>query len=133
MIPPTSYRGLSGPSGPSVPGSVPESGGVRRSVPRGVPKALWARLRSVQKLRKRPLLTGVKIAKIGKRGFRGQKTPISQSPRNVRFESKNPHFSTGLHIVKENGVFLTQSAHFWDTGKWEFFDLETLFSQFWRF
>ena len=35
-IPPTSYRGLSAPSGPSVPGSVPESvpanGGVRRSV-----------------------------------------------------------------------------------------------------
>ena len=45
-IPPTSYRGLSGPSGPSVPGSVPESvpenGGVRRSVPRGVSGALWA-------------------------------------------------------------------------------------------
>ena len=45
-IPPTSYRGLSGPSGPSVPGSVPESvpksEGVRRSVPRGVPKAIRA-------------------------------------------------------------------------------------------
>ena len=49
-IPPTSYRGLSGPSGPSVPGSVPENGGVRRSVPTG---CLWGpsgpRLGSVQK------------------------------------------------------------------------------------
>ena len=66
--------------------------------------------------------TGVEIAKIGERGFRG----ISQCPRNGRFESKNPHFSTGLH--KENGDFLTQSAHVWDTGKWEFFDPEALFS-----
>ena len=47
-IPPTSYRGLSSPSGPgvpiSVPESVPENGGVRQSVPRrrGVPGALWA-------------------------------------------------------------------------------------------
>ena len=82
-------------------------------------------------LRKRPPPTGVKIAKIGKRGFRGQKNPISQCPKNGRFESKNPHFSTGLH--NENGDVLTQSAHFWDTGKWEFFDPETLFSRFWRF
>ena len=82
---------------------------------------------SLLTLRKRPPPTGVKIAKIGKRGFRGQETPISQRPRNGRFESKNPHVSTGLH--KENGHFLTQSAHFWDTGKWEFFDPETLFSR----
>ena len=26
--------------------------------------------------------------------------------------------------------FLTESAHFWGTGKWEFFDPETLFSRF---
>ena len=47
-IPPTSYRGLSAPLGASVPQSVPESvpenGGVRRSVPLGVPRAFgpWA-------------------------------------------------------------------------------------------
>ena len=41
-------------------------------------------------LRKRPPPTGVKMAKIGKRGFRGQKTPISQCPRNGCFESKIP-------------------------------------------
>ena len=46
-----------------------------------------------------------RIPKIGKRGFRGQKTLISQGPRKGRFESKNPHFSTGLH--KENGDFST--------------------------
>ena len=69
------------------------------------------------KLRTRPPPTGVKIAKIGKRGFRGQKTPISQCPRNGRFEWRN-------------GDFLTQSARFWGTGKWEFFDPETLFSRF---
>ena len=59
-------------------------------------------------LRKRPPPTGVKTAKIRKRGFRGQKTPISQCPRNGRFESKNPHFSTGLH--RANGDSLTQNA-----------------------
>ena len=58
-------------------------------------------------------LQGSKWPKNGKRGFRGQKTPISQCPRNGRFESKIP-ISTGLR--KENGDFLTQSAHFWDTG-----------------
>ena len=39
-IPPINYRGLSGPSGP---GSVPDNGGVRRSVPRGVPGPLGPR------------------------------------------------------------------------------------------
>ena len=82
-------------------------------------------------LRKRRHCTGVKIPKIGKRGFRGQKTPISHRLRQGRFESKNPHFSTGLH--KENGDFSTQSALFWGDGKWEFFDPETLFSRFWGF
>ena len=82
-------------------------------------------------LRTRRPCTGVKIPKIGKRGFRGQKTPISRCSRKGRFESKNPHFSTGLH--KENGDFLTQIALFWGIGKWEFFDPETLFSRFWGF
>ena len=53
-----------------------------------------------------------------KRVSGSKKLPFSQCPRNGRFESKNPHFSTGLH--EKNGDFLTQSAHFWDTGKWEF-------------
>ena len=61
-------------------------------------------------LRKRRHCTGVKIPKTGKRGFRGQKTPISHRLRKGRFGSKNPHFSTGLH--KENGDFSTQSALF---------------------
>ena len=85
-------------------------------------------------LRKRPPPTGVKIAKIGKRGFWGQKTPISQCPRNARFEPKNPHFSTGLH--KENGDFFwlkTPISGTLGNGSWEFFDPETLFSRFWRF
>ena len=46
-------------------------------------------------LRTRRPCTGVKIPKIGKRGFQGQKTPISQCPRKGRFESKNPHFPCG--------------------------------------
>ena len=62
------------------------------------------------------------------RGFRGQKTPISQCSRKGRFESKNPHVPTGLH--KENGDFSTQIALFWGIGKWEFFDPETLFPDF---
>ena len=70
-------------------------------------------------LRKRPPPTGIEIAKSGKGGFRGQKTPISQCPRNGRFESKNPHFPCG--DLQRNGDSF-QSAHFWDTGKWEFFD-----------
>ena len=79
-------------------------------------------------LRKRRQCTGVKIPKIGKRGCRGQKTPFSHRLRKGRFESKNPHFSLGLH--KENGNFSTQSALFWGDGKWEFFDPKTLFSRF---
>ena len=61
----------------------------------------------------------------------GSRTPISHCPRKGRFESKNPHLSTGLH--KENGDFSTQSALFRGIGKWEFFDPETLFSRFWGF
>ena len=37
--PPTCYRSLSGPSGPKCPECVPENGGVRGSVRRGVPGA----------------------------------------------------------------------------------------------
>ena len=59
--------------------------------------------------------------KIGKRGFRSRKTPISPHPRKQRFESKNPHFYTGHH--KENGDFLTRSAHFWGWGGMEIFRL----------
>ena len=43
-------------------------------------------------LRKRLPPTRVKIAKIRKRGFRGQKTPISQCPRHGRFDAKIPIF-----------------------------------------
>ena len=56
---------------------------------------------------------------------------VSQCPGKGRFESKNPHFSTGLH--KENGDFSTQSALFRGIGKWELFDPESLFSRFWGF
>ena len=54
----------------------------------------------------------------------GSKNSHFLMPLKGRFESKNPHFSTGLH--KENGDFLTQIALFWGIGKWEFFDPETL-------
>ena len=60
--------------------------------------------------------------------FRGQKTPVSQCPRKGRFESKNPHFSTGLQ--KENGDFLTQIALFWGIGKWEFLTPKPSFPDF---
>ena len=73
-------------------------------------------------------IQGSQIPKIGKRGFRARKAPISDRPRKGCFESKNPHFSTGYH--KENGDFWTQSAHFWGDRKWELFDPETLFSRF---
>ena len=76
-------------------------------------------------------IQGSKTTKIGKRGFRSQKTPISPHPRKGRLESKNPHFYTGHHM--ENGDFLTRDALFWGGGKWGFFDSETLFSRFWGF
>ena len=82
-------------------------------------------------LRTRRPCTEVKIPKIGKRGFRGQKTPISHQPGKGQFESENPRFSTGHD--KENGDFLTQIALFQVGGKWGFFDPETLFSRFWGF
>ena len=69
-----------------------------------------------------PPATGVRIPKIGKRGSRGQKTPTSQCSRG-HYESKNPHFHRGA--LYRNGDFLTQSALFWGTGKWELFDPET--------
>ena len=81
-------------------------------------------------LGKRPPPTAVKIAKIGKRGFWGQKTPISQCPSMGASSQKNPISLQGS--TRDSGDFLTQSAHIWDTGKWEFFDPETLFSRFWR-
>ena len=97
-----------------------------------LPKPLfWKPSFAALGLRTRRPCTGAKIPKIGKRGFRGPKTPISQCVRKGRFESKNPHFSTGLH--KENGDLLTQIALFWRIGKWEFLDPETLFSRFWGF
>ena len=43
-------------------------------------------------LRTRPHPTGVKIPKSGKRGFRGQETPIAQCPTKGRFESRIPIF-----------------------------------------
>ena len=76
-------------------------------------------------------LTGAEIPKIGKRGFRSQKTPISHHPRKGCSESKNPHFPCGA--LYRNGDFLTRSALFWGGGKWGFFDSETLFSRFWGF
>ena len=89
------------------------------------PKAL---LRPLLSLRIRPPCTGVKNPKMGKRGFRSQKTPISPHPRKGRLESKNPHFPCGA--LCRNGDFLTRDALFWGGGKWGFFDSETLFSPF---
>ena len=43
-----------------------------------------------------------------KRGFRVKNSHFPMRQKFRRFESKNPHFSTGLH--KENGDFLTQTA-----------------------
>ena len=76
-------------------------------------------------------LQGSKNPKIGKRGFRSQKTPISPHPRKGSLETKNPHFPCGA--LYRNGDFLTRDALFWGGGKWGFFDSETLFSQFWGF
>ena len=66
--------------------------------------------------------------KIGKRGFRGQKTPISQCPRKGRFELKNPHFSAGLH--NENGEFSAQSAVFEVMGNGSFLTPKPSFPDF---
>ena len=71
-------------------------------------------------------LTGAEIPKIGKRGFRSQKTPISHHPRKGCSESKNPHFPCSA--LYRNGDFLTRNTLFWGGGKWGFFDSETLFS-----
>ena len=79
-------------------------------------------------LRTRRPCTGVKIHKIRKRGFQGQKTPISHQPGKGHCESENAHFSTGHH--RENGDFLTQIAPFRGGGKWGFFDPDFLFSWF---
>ena len=46
--------------------------------------------------------TGVKIPKIRKRGFWGQKTPVSQCTRKGALSQKNPHFHIGFH--QENGA-----------------------------
>ena len=53
-------------------------------------------LQTTAELQIRCLPTGVKIAKIGKRGFRGQKKPHFPVPRKKgHFESKNSHFHCG--------------------------------------
>ena len=69
-------------------------------------------------------LKGVKIPKIGKRGFRSQKNPISHHPRNGRSESKKSHFYTGHY--KENGDFWLRTPFFGVVGNGGFFDSETL-------
>ena len=89
-------------------------------------RALQARGSWVLFLRTRPPPTGVKIAEIGKRGFQGQKAPVSQCSRNRCF--KISPFS--LWSPVEKCVFLTQSAHFWGTGKWEFLTLKPSFPNF---
>ena len=77
-------------------------------------------------------LQGSKSPKSGKEGFGVKKTPIfSQCPRNGRFESKNPNFSTGLH--KENGDFLTQSAHLGALGNGSSLTPEPSFPDFGNF
>ena len=86
----------------------------------------------MQLLRKRSPFTGVKIAKIGKRGFRGQKTPISQCPRNGRFESKKSPFlyrapqgkwgfldKTPISGTLGHGSFLTPKPSFPDFGDFD--------------
>ena len=65
-------------------------------------------------------LTGVRIPKIRKRGFRSQRT-ISLHPSKGCSESKNPHFP--CHALYRNGDFFTQSALFWGGRKWGSFDL----------
>ena len=83
---------------------------------RGVVNALSCPLlTAIFTLRKRPPPTGVRIAKIGKRGFRGQKTPISQCPRNGRFEPKIPIFL--LEPCREMGIFVYSKRPF--VGLWE--------------
>ena len=90
-------------------------------------KASTQRSDKAQTLRTRRPPTGVKIHKIGKRGFRGQKTPISQCTRKGRFESKNPIvlvepcLEMGIFRLKApfsgalgNGSFLTPKPAFPD-------------------
>ena len=55
-------------------------------------------------------LTGAKIPKIGKRGFRSQKTPISHHHRKGCSEPKTPHFETEHY--KEMVIFLTRNTLF---------------------
>ena len=68
-------------------------------------------------MRTPPPYTRVKIPKIGKRGFRGQKTPISRHPRKGALSQKIPIFH--VEPCREMGFFYL-SALFWVTGKWEF-------------
>ena len=75
-------------------------------------------------------LTGAEIPKIGKRGFRSQKTPISHYPRKGCSKSKNPHFPCSA--LYRNGDFLARNTLFWG-GKWGLFGSEALFSRFCRF
>ena len=86
-------------------------------------------------VKKRPLvlgihlpLTGVKIPKIGKRGFRSQKTPISDHPRKGRSEPKNPHFHTEHY--KGNGDLWARNTLFWGGGKGGFLTSKPSFPDF---
>ena len=71
---------------------------------------------------------GVKIPKIGPRGFRSQKKTFPATPEKGALSQKIP-----ISIQSTaNGDSLTQSALFYGGVKW-FFDSEPLFSRFWGF
>ena len=69
-----------------------------------------------------------KSPKSGEEGFGVEKLPFPSVPEMGALSQKIPIFL----VESCRGDFLTQSAHFWGIGKWEFFDPETLFSRFWR-
>ena len=89
-------------------------------------------LRSADKfLRKRWHCTGVKIPKIGKRGFRGQKLPFSITSEKGALSRKIPIFL--VEACREMGTFRLKAPFSEATGNGSFFDPETLFSRFWGF
>ena len=75
-------------------------------------------------------LTGVKIPKIGKRGFRSQKKkPFPTTPEKKGCsESKIPH--SPCSALYRIGDFLTWSALFWGGGKWGFLTPKPSFPDF---
>ena len=81
-----------------------------------------------QCLRIRLPLTGAKNPKIGKRGFRSQKTPISPQPQKRASRVKKSPFL--YRAPQGKWDFLTRDALFWGGGKWGFFDSETSFPDF---